>query len=483
MKKKVKNNNTVKRYPSGLRTMSALVQRAALASRLGYEFGGKRDLYEAFGYKETLEFQDYLAQYTRGDIAKAVIERPVDASWRLHPIVSDNEKRDTPFEEDWEALAEEFSLYLHIKRLDRLLGLGQYAVLLLGLDDVTNVSSLTAPPTEGKERKLLYIQPYSELNAKIERWDEKPNSPRFGKPEQYQLTTSTGEDSSVNLYVHHSRVVHVVENPLENTVYGVPRLQAVFNRLKDLEKLAGSSAEMYWRGARPGYAAIADTEAQWGEEDENDMQEQLDEFENHLRRWLQLKGVQVQSLAPQVSSPSDAVDVQLTLIAGAAGIPKRILVGSERGELASSQDERAWGVTIDARRANFCEPAIMRPFLDKLIQHGVLPAPPSGKYTLTWPSLATPSEKEKAEVARLISTSIKEYVTIPEASACIMPPEDYLRRVLGYTHEEVQKIKERFGGDFPKIELGDPNRDNRTKEFDEKSEENGDKIDDKNEEN
>ena len=52
---------------------SALVARKQLFHRLGMSYDGERDLYEALGYKLSLEFDDFYQQYQRQDIAKAII--------------------------------------------------------------------------------------------------------------------------------------------------------------------------------------------------------------------------------------------------------------------------------------------------------------------------------------------------------------------------------------------------------------------------
>ena len=125
---------------------------------------------------------------------------------------------------------------------------------------------------------------------------------------------------------------------LEDEVNGLPRLEAVFNRLLDLEKIVGGSAEMFWRGARPGFQGIVSEGYNMTDEDIDELQKQLDEYEHGLRRFLINRGVSLDALAQQVSDPRNHVDVQLQMISAITGIPRRILTGSERGELASTED-------------------------------------------------------------------------------------------------------------------------------------------------
>jgi len=78
---------------------SMVVARAQLASNLGMQYGTDRDIYQALGYKLILDWRDYWARYSRQDIAKAIIDRPVKATWQgqLELIESEDAKK-TPFE-------------------------------------------------------------------------------------------------------------------------------------------------------------------------------------------------------------------------------------------------------------------------------------------------------------------------------------------------------------------------------------------------
>ncbi|PRX18118.1 hypothetical protein BX659_14624 [Orenia metallireducens] len=76
----VSNNEMVERFT--LAFNSIISDRAKLSKLLGKSFGGKRDYYDKLGYKKELNFDDYWTKYDRGDIAKVVIDRPVDKTWK-----------------------------------------------------------------------------------------------------------------------------------------------------------------------------------------------------------------------------------------------------------------------------------------------------------------------------------------------------------------------------------------------------------------
>ena len=138
---------------------------------------------------------------------------------------------------------------------------------------------------------------------------------------------------------------------------------------------------------------------------------------------------------PQISDPSNHVSILLDLIAGTTGIPKRILIGSERGELASTQDETAWNSRVDERRRNYAEPMILRPFIDRLIDLSVLPEPKGG-YVIDWPSIFAPSEETQAKIAETKAKALNAYMLAPGADM-ILPPAMFLKLILGLTDEQV----------------------------------------------
>lgn len=433
------NQRNVQRL-AALRNM--VMTRAALFSRLGQQYGGERKLYEALGYKLTLQYVDYHTQYDRQDIAGAIINRPVNATWRGGvALMETDEKEDTALEKAWADIYDRLSLQSKFTRLDKLASIGEYAVLLLGLDDVQSQEEFANPVNAGR-RELLYVKPFSQQSAEISEWESDPNSDRYGLPSQYDITlTIPGSNKVEVIRVHASRVLHVAYDLMEDEVRGTPRLKKVFNRLWDLEKIVGGSAEMFWKGARPGYQGKVDPEYTMTSEMEDDMQNQIDEFEHELRRIMVNEGVELNALAPQVADPSQHVDIQLQMISAETGIPKRILVGSERGELASTEDRDQWNNVIQSRREEYAEPLILQRFVKVGIEYGFLPVPKQkDQFSFMWTDLFAPSDKEKAEVGEIRSRSLANYTKNPLAPQ-ILPPSMFSQLFLGLNEEDQEMIE------------------------------------------
>lgn len=382
---------------------SALVERARLAATLGKQFDGDRDLYEVLGYPQDIKFADYLGHYRREGIAKRIVNRPAQDTWRTQAKLLDGDKeKDTPFLTGWQALVEKKGVWRQLSAVDRLAGIGRYGVLLIGF---TGDKKLKDPVENGSMKgwqDVLYLRAFHEGDVTIDEWDRNTASARFGLPEMYSI--AMGDDNRKE-QVHWTRIVHVAEDSFDD-VYGTPRLEAVYNRLNDLEKVVGGSAEATWKLMRKGFVLDVKPEYEMDKEVEDNMLDQVEEFEHGLRRFMLTRGVTAQDLGSQVVDPKGLFEALIALIAGTTGIPQRILLGSERGDLASSQDEANWAAIVEARREQFAEPFLLRPFIDRMLLVGVLP-PPAPGYSVRWESLFQLTDKEKADIAKILSEALK----------------------------------------------------------------------------
>jgi|AntDeeMinimDraft_5_1070356.scaffolds.fasta_scaffold00485_7 hypothetical protein len=427
-----------------LQTLSQLTNRAALSGGLGLSHQGERDLYDTLGYPSSIDVENLMAQWKRHDMARALVDRPVKKTWQGDIRIEETEQEGkTDLETAFSRLDPKVQIKNKLLRVDRLAQLGEYAVLLLGFDD-SGPQQWTREPTGGRE--LKYVRPVSRKNASIKTYQQDTSHARFGKPQTYGIDfdTPTGEGANEtttkSLIVHHSRIIHVAFNLLENEIEGVPILKTGFNRLKDLEKLVGGGAEMFWRGARPGYFGSAKEDYSVGDEAEKDLREQLDEYENDLRRFLIAEGVDIQSLEQQISDPESHVRVQVQMLSALSGIPARILIGSESGELASSQDRTNWHEFLQARRTEEAGPKILRPLIDRLIKYGALPeAKEKEGYSIRWADLFSVSEKAKSDIAAKRSDALSKYYKNP-ALETELPFEAFLRYFLKMDEDQVNDI-------------------------------------------
>ena len=419
--------------------------RAQTAAVMGSQYGGDRNIYEALGYPSEMElnFNRYYAKYQRQDMARAIIDKPVNATWRGNLKIKESGEREkngpTKFEESFKDLDKKLNLKSWFSRLDKLTGLGHFGILLLGFDDAKKEEQL-ARPVSGGNRKLLYVKAFAENIVEIVEWEGDPSNPRYSMPTLYKITVTDPINNTERfITVHHTRLLHVIDGALQNDTYGEPRLKPVFNRLMDLEKVAGGDAEMFWRGARPGIAGKEKEGYELTPDQREKMQQEIHEYEHNLRRFLVTKGMELQPLEQQVADPSGHVDVLVLLISAVTGIPKRILVGSERGELASSEDRTQWLSEIKTRREEFAESKVIRPFIEICMRNGVLPKPETGDYLVAWEDLFAPSNREKAEVGQIRAEAIYYFTRNPMAVE-MMSKRNVYKLLLGLPDDQIDEM-------------------------------------------
>jgi len=389
-----------------MNALSDILGRARMMFAGGLQAGGKRDLYYTYGWNKNPLHQDFVSKYARQDITKRIVEAPVNALWSDPPKVTG----DAAFQTAWNDLLAKIPVFHELQRADILAALGRYSVLVIGFDDG---QKLDQPVKQGKSRKVLYLQPYAEGSTTIKEYDKNQQSPRFGLPLKYTITPGAfqkgtmGETISDGLMssfeVHHSRVLHIAEGALESKVFGHSRLESVYNVLDDILKVTGGSAEMFWLSANRGLHVNVDKDMELKGDDAENLAEEIDEYTNELRRVIRTRGVDVKSLGSEVADPRGVFDVQLSLLAANTGIPKRVLMGSEAGQLASQQDRANWAIQVEMRISSHGQPTILIPFIRTLIDAGALPVP--SQMSIEWPDAFKMNPLERAQTSAQMARS------------------------------------------------------------------------------
>lgn len=418
---------------------SVLTARSLLSRLLGARFGGSRDYWSTFGYLPTPTFRESLLKYTRQDIASRIVDMPADSLWDNPPVIISN---DPAWNEAWDNLVTNFNLWHVLNRVDRLAALDLYAILVVGVSGQPLDREGGAP--RGRPRKgraeVVYLQPYSATSAPIDAYDESPSSPNYMLPSRYKLTGGEADQSSIqgtatgvrrasrpDVKVDASRVVHVADGVLETNVFGTPRIHRVFNLLDDLLKVVGGSAETFWMTSDRGLQIDVDKEMQLSPADGDALSDELDEYIHGRRRMIRTRGVTINPLGSETPSPAPNFDTITSLIAATVGIPKRILIGSEAGQLASEQDRSNWAERIGERRQHFAEPTVLFPLIRKLTALQVLPSPDQLTITIQWPDAFKLSPLERAQTsaqkARSAANLIKVFTTaLPGTGVTVANP-------------------------------------------------------------
>lgn len=427
---------------------SVLIERYQFARQAGLTFGGERDFYQIFGYSRVLTTADYCDRYARGGLTKKLVECLPKASWRGGVEVIEDEKPEisTEFEKAADLLNTTLNAHAYLERADVLSQLGYYAVLLIGEKEGNLQEEL--PKGNGTPDNLVYLQPYAGGggpgvgvggfnrrtgvgsvaafgDATIMSFDTDVTSKRFGQPEYYQLRRSDIASAAFTTKVHWSRIIHLADGCLDNDSYGVPSLEAVWNLLDDLDKVTGGGAESYFQKAKSGlHVDIDKTMGMPGGgpavsvDERTKLRNNLEEYKHEITSLITTRGTTVKELGGSPADFSAEADAIITQIAGTKGIPKRVLTGSEMGELASSQDRENWRDIVNGRQSSYVGPYVVRRFYDRLIEYNYLPKPK--QYTVKFAHIQTLTEAEKA-------TGAKDWASVNQTQGAVVFTENQIR--------------------------------------------------------
>lgn len=383
--------------------------RYALADALGQDLGD-HNTYETFNWEENPSVERYYNLFTRNPYGRAVVEFPVNTTWRDSPrVVDDEDSRTeddddrTEFERALEELVDDLRVWNYTKRADILSGIGEFGILVLEFDDISGADGFSTEATSADS--LTGLRPFSQASVE-EVTLGGPGSDRWGKPVEYELDLES-EDADfetqgpTEVTVHHSRVIHIpADGRLDDEVRGTPRQEPVLNNITDIEKTMGSSAELAYRASDYGLNIDFDTDVNI---DSNE-----DEIDDNLKRWyyglepfIKTHGADVNPIGGETIDPQAIIDVNIEAISAAKGFPQSVLKGNETGERATTQDLKEWYGKVSERRSEFVSPVIVRELIDRLVEVGVLPDPQGGEYEVEWDPLAETNEEEIAQIQKL----------------------------------------------------------------------------------
>lgn len=428
--------------------------------------GGIRDFDDECQYIADPTPQNFWDWYRNDPFARKVVNLMPRYSWQVQPLVYEDKdgEKSTAFEDAWDALGTQLkteksyrkqesgsAVWEYLQRLDELAGVGRYGVLFLGLDDLKKGEQPSKPadfkPGPNAVRKIMFMRAFPEHLAKITRYDQDLLSPRFGQPEMYSITMNdpsqtgtslNGAPPQSTLDVHWTRVVHVAEG---GEVLGVERMRAVHRNIQALQKIMAASPEGYWK-ACINILAVETNPQLGGDVDitDDDVKDAMEGLMEGLKRYALFRGTSLKAVGPAMTDPTPHIERQVEAICVEKDCPKRIFMGSERGELASSQDDDSWNDVVKARQVNWITMAIIEAFVDRLINLNVLPTPGDDGYTIEWPEVMSNTPKDKAEIALILTQALAAFTQ--SGANQLITPFDFFTGFLGMTDEDVENYME-----------------------------------------
>lgn len=403
--------DTVTREMAALVNQQVSTMRRSMGTLLGLSHDGKRDIYDIYGYPKSLGgtggFEEMYRYSRREGIANRLTWGVAKTCWRdgFDVYDSSKDKAKQILIDELNAL-KKAGLNKKIEAADILNRIGRMAVLFVGVPDGLEpdqpIGTVSGNPDAILDK--LYFVPYAYDGIEIDGQINNLSDPRYGLPEFYNLSRlgrgDTDKDTKVkSIKAHWSRIIHLNENALDSDIEGMGALEPIFNRILDLDKACGGSAEAYFRNAKgkiafeidPKFAASA-LNSTTGK---NALQEGAEKFTNEYQDWIATSGGKVKGIDTPHDSPLDTVKVNLWTISGYSGYPLRILTGEGAGQLAGSEDQLAVNQITRDRQRGPCTGWLDR-FFEILQAAGMLKNLPEG-YEIRFPVQEAATELQKAE--------------------------------------------------------------------------------------
>jgi len=407
------------------------------------------DAWSVYGWVQDLTFSHMLTAYERGGAGHGAVHRLLDACWQSNPrIKTPASDKETPWETKTKALLTGVRAWAKLRDLDRRNMIGRYAALIYRVGD----SKALREPMDRAQR-LVDLVPVYEDQIKVTAWNTDMNSEQYGSPTMYQYRTRPvqGVDTQGRpetwIDVHPSRVQILAEGSVGDMFDGVPLLKAGFNALVDLEKISGGSAESYLKNSARALTFEYDKDASPSVINADGTQGSVREAHESQVRKLNMnidaaivtQGAKAGVLQTTTYDPTGAFQLAANLFSASVQIPMTILFGAQTGRLASDQDKIDMQARCKSRQANELTPMIEE-FIRRMQAAGIIDA---GEWEVEWPDLAAPSDKDKLEILKGMTSAMKEAFG---AGVQDLFDGNELRAALGYEQRDFVDAEPVAGG-------------------------------------
>lgn len=435
---------------------STMMVRDRLANALGQSHGGERDIYEVYGYPEQPSFNIMYQYASRQGMAHRIVRGVPKSCWSDgFKMYADDTLKTEILEDELAAIcAADFTSVA--MRADALNRIGRFSAIFVGVPDGLDPREPIGS-VRGKALDVIYFRPFAYDGIEPHKYDNDPMSPRFGQPEEYQMQVMGRGDNEKDharmpIIAHWTRVIHIVEEPFDSDIEGVPALQPVFNRILDLDKVLGGSAEAYFRNARGkiGFEVDSDfgTELLCDADAKASFDRAARSFTNNQQDQIVSVGSKIVPISTAHQSPIDTVKALMWEVSGYTRIPIRYLTGEGSGQLAGSEDKLAYNSLIADRQLTFCNKIAER-MLEILGECGAITVP--DEYHIEWNIQDSTSEAEKAGIMAQKSAALAGILNATAASGEGVDLESALTEVgfeeIEVVEVEIPEMDDGFGGE------------------------------------
>ncbi len=382
----------------------------------GY-FGGDtkhENLYCDFGWPEKLDFSHFYQMYQRNGLAYAGIVRPVETCWQEYPYLQEREESHdtTPLEAEIDARFDELNFWSVLAQAHEYSRIGEYAGVIFRFADGKQLSEPVDATSLGLEG-LVEVIPCMQGQLKPSDWHgDVTDTINYGKIKMWAYNEAGVTDDAANPKMRNAKIhpdrVHVFSK--NSSIFGKPALESGFNDLLTIQKINGAGGEGFWKNAKAApwlemekdlsMTKLAQSLGLAG----NQIDQVPDKLDEVIGGWqkgydqsLMLQGMKANFNSIRLDDPEQHRQGPLQSYAASLSIPLKILLGSQSGERASTEDAKEWAKTCNAINTKLVKPNIRRIIRDKLVRYGVIPDRP---WYLLWSDLTESSVQEKFAIAK-----------------------------------------------------------------------------------
>jgi hypothetical protein len=440
-----------------LQNSSGPINRAQMAAMTNQGNTKQSQAWADFGWPDSLTFTDLYGLYRRNALAGAVVSKPVEFCWSQPPMVYEGkdtersaDKPATAFEIAFSDLSDRLSLFKKMRQADLKGRVGFYSAFLIRVAGSTEQErDWQQPLLRISADQILQLIPVYSEQLKVAEFDTNQQSMRFGQPLTYNYSATSGIQTTeqtqlaTELTVHHSRVIVFTETPDSESIEGIPAMSKPYNYLLVDDLIVGAGGQGFWKNSGNKLTfSTKDINAQPPSADElEQMQQQLNEFDEGLFKQLIMGGFDVNQLQVALNDPKPFADIVVARVSACTGIPQNILNGTQTGVLAGDKDMMSFLQTMNSRCANWCAQMVEQ-FIDWCIEHGALP---KVRYMVSFPDLAAANEETKLTLVNKMTTANKDHLAAQAAAGLTerrpLFTEDEIRAAGGRPPLKIQPVE------------------------------------------
>ncbi|ENO0867200.1 TPA: DUF1073 domain-containing protein [Providencia stuartii] len=372
-------------------------------------------IWNEFGWPETLTFDDFYRAYDRNALGGAAVDRYISGCWIDYPeIFEGDEEADQDGSTDWDKSLNKLlkKHWEQIVEADKRNLVGRYSGLIIQIRDNRpwNEPVDTTIVKKLKDKAIVRLIPAWEAQLDVKTWDEDQTSENYSMPTMYSFTEKVvGDDSDGSpsriIEIHPDRVITLIEGAADGKMSsGVSLLRKGYNKLLDIEKVSGGSAEGFLKnasrqlnysfGENTDFTALADA---LGTNLEG-LPDALDEQVRRLNQSIDSASFMQEGTATVLSvaaaDPEPTWRALLAEFAASINMPVKVLIGQITGERASTEDMKDWARTCKSRREGFLS-KVITDLIHQLGKLGVIEQ--KDEITVSWSDLLAPSQSEKLD--------------------------------------------------------------------------------------